>query len=68
VNESSLMSAVDLLPTFCEVAVAELPENYKPFGISQVSMLIGKVSPVRTKPLFWKMSGDWPTRETHSYH
>jgi arylsulfatase A-like enzyme len=68
VDESSLISAVDLLPTFCEVAGVKLPNDYKPDGISQVSTLMGTVSPVRTKPLFWKMSGAWPIRETQPYH
>jgi arylsulfatase A-like enzyme len=67
-DESSLISAVDLLPTFCEVAGVKLPNDYKPDGISQVSTLMGNVSPVRTKPLFWKMSGAWPIRETQPYH
>ena len=68
VDESSLVSAVDLLPTFCEVAGVKLPENYKPDGISQVSTLMGKASPVRTKPLFWKMASAWPIRKTQPYH
>ncbi len=68
VDDSSLISAVDLLPTFCEVAGAKLPETYQPDGISQVDTLMGKVNPVRTKPLFWKMSGAWPIRKTQPYH
>lgn len=67
-DESSLISAVDLLPTFCEVAGVKLPNDYKPDGISQVGTLMGNVSPVRTKPLFWKMSGAWPIRKTQPYH
>ena len=36
VDDSSLISAVDLLPTFCELAGAELPSSYSPDGVSQV--------------------------------
>ena len=68
VDDSSLISAVDLLPTFCEVAGVKLPESYKPDGISQISTLMGKVSSARAKPLFWKMAGSWPIRNNQPYH
>ncbi len=68
VDDSSLISAVDLLPTFCEVAGVKLPESYKPDGISQISTLMGKVSSARAKPLFWKMAGTWPIRNNQPYH
>ena len=67
-DDSSLISAVDLLPTFCEVAGVKLPESYKPDGISQISTLMGKVSSARAKPLFWKMAGSWPIRNNQPYH
>nr|WP_197444146.1 sulfatase-like hydrolase/transferase [Maioricimonas rarisocia] len=56
VDDTSLISAVDLLPTFCELAGAELPESYEPDGISQVEVLTGESKETnREKPLFWKM-------------
>lgn len=57
VDDASLISAVDLLPTFCELAGAELPAAYAPDGVSQVAVLKGEAAPVREKPLFWKMGG-----------
>ena len=54
-DNTSLISAVDLLPTFCELAGARPPEGYQPDGISQVEVLKGKASTTRTKPLFWKI-------------
>lgn len=54
VDDVSWISAVDLLPTFCELAGAELPEGYKPDGESQVATLQGTELPTRDKPLFWK--------------
>ena len=68
VDDVSLMSAVDLLPTFCEVAGVKLPKGYKPDGISQVSTLRGKPYPVRTKPLFWKYPSRWPASKSKPDH
>jgi hypothetical protein len=44
IDESSLISAVNLLTTFCEVDGAELPGNYKLVGIRQVSRLTDSVN------------------------
>ena len=68
VDDRSMMSAVDLLPTFCEVAGVELPESYKADGVSQVAALKGNGSPTRQKPLFWKMRSAWPIPKTRPYH
>ncbi|MEM9859915.1 MAG: sulfatase-like hydrolase/transferase [Bacteroidota bacterium] len=68
IDTVSLISAVDLLPTFCEVAGVGLPKHYKPDGISQVATLKGVPYPTRTKPLFWKMGAIWPPRESSPDH
>ena len=68
VDDASLISAVDLLPTFCELAGAELPETYAPDGVSQVDALMGDPSTQRTKPLFWKMQSGWPIRQSRPHH
>lgn len=62
VDETTLISAVDLLPTFCELAGAELPAGYRPDGVSQVAALLGKPAPVRAKPLFWKIGANPKSR------
>lgn len=63
INDDSLFSAVDLLPTFCEIAGVKLPGDYKPDGISQVDALTGKnITAKRSSPLFWKMSAVWPAK------
>ncbi|MEP3480674.1 MAG: sulfatase-like hydrolase/transferase [Fuerstiella sp.] len=70
IDQTSLMSAVDLLPTFCEIASVELPDGYTADGISQVQTLTQTGAPKqvsRQKPLFWKMSARWPNR-TKPYH
>ena len=68
IDAVSLMSAVDILPTFCEVAGVTLPEDYQPDGMSQVTTLQGKEYPSRTKPLFWKMDGSWPINQKNPDH
>ena len=56
VDNMSLISAVDLLPTFCEIADIDLPTDYKPDGVSKLKVLKGEVQAERNKPLFWKNS------------
>lgn len=68
IDAVSLMSAVDLLPTFCELAGAQLPDSYQPDGISQVDTLLGKPYPVRESPLFWKFESPWPPRGNQPDH
>lgn len=77
IDHQSLMSAVDLLPTFCEIAGVELPEDYIPDGVSQLHTLKKDPSQqtpsqqqaaTREKPLFWKMQSRWPIREAQPYH
>lgn len=70
VDKTSMISAVDLLPTFCELAEAKLPAGYTPDGISQTAALTQSEPPTkafRAKPLFWKYPTNWPnkTRPDH---
>ncbi|MDQ8180243.1 sulfatase-like hydrolase/transferase [Pelagicoccus sp. SDUM812005] len=64
----SAISAVDLLPTFSELAGAKLPSNYQPDGLSQVEVLKGKTVLERTKPLFWKYPSAWPASKGKPDH
>jgi N-acetylgalactosamine-6-sulfatase len=69
VDDVSLISAVDLLPTFCELAGAELPSGYTPDGVSIVEVLKGKETlPKREKPLFWKIDAPWPAQAAKPDH
>ena len=67
VDQRTPVSAVDLLPTFCEIAGAQLPDGYTPDGLSQLAALKGTPHAKRRKPLFWKMGGraksdtHWPS-------
>ena len=68
VDDVSLMSAVDLLPTLCEVAGVKLPASYKPDGVSQVATSMGQANLARTSPLFWKFDSAWPAPKSRPYH
>jgi N-acetylgalactosamine-6-sulfatase len=67
VDDTTPITAVDLLPTFCKVAGVELPDGYVPDGVSQLPALLGKPGPQRARPVFWEWRtastrGDnWPT-------
>jgi N-acetylgalactosamine-6-sulfatase len=52
-NTTSVINAVDLLPTFCEIAGAPLPEGYEPDGESFLPALRGEAWQ-RERPLFWE--------------
>ena len=56
VDKTNIISAVDLLPTFCVLADVPLPVDYRPDGKSQVSALQGESKTGRETPLFWRMA------------
>lgn len=64
-DSTSVMSAVDLLPTFCELAGKELPADYAPDGESFASIFENRPFR-RTKPLFWKNRRP-SNRRTHGW-
>tara|TARA_B100000925_G_scaffold291136_1_gene278202 strand:+ start:4399 stop:5847 length:1449 start_codon:yes stop_codon:yes gene_type:complete len=68
VDETSILSAVDLLPTFCELAGVQLPSTYHPDGLSQVKALMGQGESIRSKPLFWRIGASWPPRDSKPDH
>lgn len=68
IDTQSLISAVDLLPTFCELTGAGLPAGYRPDGISLVATLMGRSAPSRTMPLFWRIQATWPPRQEAPDH
>ena len=66
VDEISILSAVDLLPTFAAAAGVELPNDYRPDGENVLDVWRGK-SRDRSRPLFWHWPAarpaspvDWP--------
>lgn len=54
-----------MLPTFCALAGAPLPDDYVPDGIDQAAVLCRQSTSERAKPIFWEWreagEGDhWP--------
>ena len=62
VDRTSVITAVDLLPTFLEVAGVELPESFHPDGESVMSALQGRRFE-REKSIFW----EWKGPKKHSF-
>jgi arylsulfatase A-like enzyme len=63
VDKSTVMCAVDLLPTLCAAADVKLPENYRPDGQNMLTAFRGE-EVQRTKPIYWEWRGtdvepDW---------
>lgn len=55
-DSTSVVTAVDLLPTFLEIAGLELPNEYKPDGESVLTAFKGDDFK-RTKPIYWEWEG-----------
>ncbi len=66
IDDTTPITAVDLLPTFCSIAGAKLPKGYVPDGVDQTAALLGKPTSTRKKPIFWqwnsasKRGTNWP--------
>lgn len=52
VDEASVLSICDFMPTFCRLAGANMPEGYQSDGVDASDAFLGK-SLQRTRPLFW---------------
>jgi N-acetylgalactosamine-6-sulfatase len=62
-DESTVIAAVDLLPTLCAAAGVDLPDGYEPDGENLLPAFEGKRMS-RIKPVFWEWRGtaaepDW---------
>ncbi|HTK75633.1 MAG TPA: sulfatase-like hydrolase/transferase [Gemmataceae bacterium] len=53
VNETTVIAAVDFLPTLATVCGAKLPSDYTSDGEDMTAAIKGE-SPTRSKPLFWE--------------
>lgn len=66
IDDTTPITAVDLLPTFCKIAGVELPKDYVPDGVNQLPALLGTPGSQRRSPVFWewrtaRSRGDnWP--------
>ncbi|WP_146526528.1 sulfatase family protein [Novipirellula artificiosorum] len=65
-DKTSVLTAVDLLPTFLEIADGELPDGFVPDGENVFSAFQGEPLQ-RSKPIFWEWKGgatqdeNWPS-------
>jgi N-acetylgalactosamine-6-sulfatase len=59
------ITAVDLLPTFCQAAGAKLPKDYRSDGESQLSVFLSQSASngIREKPIFWDWRSASPRNE-----
>ncbi|NME70150.1 sulfatase family protein [Flammeovirga aprica] len=68
VDSTSVLSGVDILPTFCELGgMEELPEAYQADGESFASVFENRTFN-RTKPLFWDWRFSVPTEDQNDTH
>ena len=56
IDRTSVLTAVDLLPTFLEVAGVPLPENFSPDGETILPAFLGQPFE-RSKPIYWEWLG-----------
>jgi N-acetylgalactosamine-6-sulfatase len=64
VDKTTVITAVDLLPTFCAAAGVDLPQGYEPDGENLLRAFKGQ-SMDRTRPIYWDWRGasygeNWP--------
>lgn len=53
-NDKSVVCMVDLFPSLCKIAGAEIPANYPLDGIDMSDVITGQSDRERTTPLFWE--------------
>jgi arylsulfatase A-like enzyme len=69
VDESTVVSSVDLLPTLARLCSATIPDGVEPDGMDVSPAFVGETI-ARTKPLFWEYgrndkSFDYPKNQRH---
>ena len=65
-NETTVLTAADLLPTLCAAAGAILPEDYRGDGENLIDSFQGKAI-ARTKPIFWKVPAGAPNPRSEKW-
>jgi len=68
VEDRSLISSVDLLPTFCRVTGARMPDDYVADGVDILDVIQGAPRESRETPLFWKYESVWPANPHRPDH
>lgn len=69
VNDESVISAVDILPSLCELTGAKLPNGYNGNGEEMTDAILGTSKETRKKDLLWDYGRyDFFNRPPQSYH
>ena len=59
-NETSVMAAMDLLPSIAAITAVPVPAAFKPDGEDRSTVLLGKAKAERARPIFWVRPPDRP--------
>lgn len=62
INDSSVLSSVDVTRSIVAVTGAELPAGYEPDGEDLHEVLLGNSKASRSSPLFWRRPPDRPSQ------
>ena len=54
VNEETVATGVDLLPSLMSIVGIDLPEDYHSDGVNLSRAMLGRTEPVRARPVFWE--------------
>ena len=54
VNETTVVTGVDLLPSLASIAGVSLPASYQSDGVDLSRAMLGQSAPVRARPIFWE--------------
>ncbi|MGN6133828.1 MAG: sulfatase-like hydrolase/transferase [Aureliella sp.] len=61
INDTSVLSSVDVMVSLLALSGAKPPEDYQPDGENVLAALLGKSTASRAKPLFWRRPPDRPS-------
>ncbi|TWU66940.1 Arylsulfatase [Crateriforma conspicua] len=67
VNETTIASAVDLVPSILQATGVSAPESYQPDGEDMLSALLGYNQAQRNTPLMWRRPPDHPGNRQQPY-
>lgn len=54
VNENTVVTGVDLLPSLASIAGLSLPGSYQSDGVDLSRAMLGQSAPLRARPVFWE--------------
>jgi len=54
VNETTVVTGVDLLPSLASIASVSLPASYRSDGVDLSRAMLGQSAPLRARPVFWE--------------